>query len=109
MNNKKSNVQLNKLFDNVEYAFKNSPFYKEFLKESWPIIKEDFSIDSFRGLPFTTKNQLSINNDSFLSIAKNKIAEYVNTSGTTGNPVNVFLSKNDISLSLIHISRAHET
>ena len=97
MSNKNPNNIIDKLFYNVEYTYRNSPFYKNYFKGYWHSNKDNFSLDDYKKLPFTTKNHLAKNNESFLCIPKNKIAEYVNTSGTIGNPVNVFLSKNDLN------------
>ncbi len=80
----------------IKYALKNSPFYKKKLNDFASSIENDFTLEKYKNLPFTSKEDLSEHNDAFLAIKRNKIAEYVTTSGTSGSPVTVFLSKKDI-------------
>lgn len=80
--------QLSLLAKQWDYAKKKSPFYtKLFLS---------IEATNFTDIPFTVKNDLSISNDSFLAIDKEDIAEICTTSGSTGNQVSIYLSKNDL-------------
>lgn len=83
------------LYEALTYAKKNSPFYAEKLADvhfSEEIVNEDF----IQSLPFTTKEDLSQRNRDFLAVPISKVAEYVTTSGTSGEPVTIFLTKKDL-------------
>lgn len=81
-----------KLEDAVKYAAGNSPFYQKHLAN----IDLDNLEETFRQIPFTTKEHISGNNEDFLAVPRNKIAEYCTTSGTSGNPITVYLTKKDL-------------
>jgi phenylacetate-CoA ligase len=85
----------NKIKDTVKYAFLNSNFYKNHFKSIENNISEldDFS---FRQLPFTFKEDIAKNNESFCCVERNEIAEYVTTSGTQGNPITIYLTHSDL-------------
>lgn len=83
------------LYEALTYAKRNSPFYAEKLADihfSEEIVNEYF----IQSLPFTTKEDLSQRNRDFLAVPISKVAEYVTTSGTSGEPVTLFLTKNDL-------------
>tara|TARA_Y100000589_G_scaffold59097_1_gene49603 strand:+ start:22653 stop:23933 length:1281 start_codon:yes stop_codon:yes gene_type:complete len=90
-----SEIQINKLFDIISYAKKNSSFYKKSLK-NLNLSKNKFSIDLYKKIPFTTKSDLAKNNESFLAVPISKIADFVTTSGTTGSPISLYLTKKDL-------------
>ncbi|MCH2230101.1 MAG: AMP-binding protein [Crocinitomicaceae bacterium] len=86
---------LKSLFDVINYAKSNSPYYQKTIGDF--LLKEDsFSLEAYKQLPFTTKDDLASNNDKFLAVPLNKVADFVTTSGTTGNPISLFLTKNDL-------------
>ena len=90
--NSEQMIALRKL---IRYASEHSPYYRETLKGHIELTN-DFGIDDYKKLPFTSKEDLAANNESFLAVPKNKIAEYVTTSGTTGDPISLYLTKNDL-------------
>ncbi len=47
-------------------------------------------------IPTTTKEDFSKHNFDFLCVPKNKIIDYTTTSGTTGSPVTIVLTENDL-------------
>lgn len=77
-----------KLKKQLDYVVSKSAFYKK------KFDGEDLT--SFESLPFTTKDDLAHFNDDFLCIPKNKVRDIVTTSGTLGNAVTFYLSKNDL-------------
>ncbi|WP_430405569.1 phenylacetate--CoA ligase family protein [Fluviicola sp.] len=84
---------LEQLVDTIQYAVKHAPFYqKHFAKHSL----EQLNWETFRTLPFTTKEDLSKSNRDFLCVPSDQIAEYVTTSGTSGKPVTLYLTKQDL-------------
>lgn len=82
-----------KLENAVKYAVKNSPFYQTHLAE----VDIENLTHSFHTIPFTEKHHISEKNEDFLAVPQNKIAEFCTTSGTSGNPITVFLTKNDLN------------
>lgn len=80
----------------LEYLAANSPFYKNRFKEI------DFDPDSIQNiidlqnLPFTTKSDLENNNEDFLCVNQEQIIDLCQTSGTTGKPVSMFQTQQDI-------------
>lgn len=83
------------LLESLRYAKKNSPYYRVVFN-SQNFDAEAMSFEDWSNLPFTTKNDLSFRNSDFLSIPIADVADYVTTSGTTGEPVTIYLSRSDI-------------
>lgn len=78
------------------YLNEKSTFYQAKFKE-WNFNPKDFTeLKQLEQLPFTTKEDLSAYNDDFLCISKNKVADFVTTSGTIADPVTFYLSHQDI-------------
>lgn len=77
----------------VKYAAENSVFYQTYFKGK---DLDNLNLETYKNLPFTSKEHLAENNESFLCVPKNKIAEYVTTSGTTGSPISLYLTKHDL-------------
>lgn len=90
------NSQLNSLEKIVRYAYKNSSYYQRTLHAFLESNSTVFDLALFQQLPFTTKEDLGSDNAAFRCISKNEIAEYATTSGTTGDPVSLYLTKNDL-------------
>jgi phenylacetate-CoA ligase len=81
------------LKETLNYILKSSPFYKEKLRQ---VDRREVNLDTIRFLPFTTKEDLQNRNWDFLSVSKDRVVEYVNTSGTTGAPIYIALTANDL-------------
>lgn len=77
------------------YAKEKSPFYAKQLKD-FTITEEAVADGLLQKLPFTTKADISENNRDFLAVPISKVAEYVTTSGTSGAPITIFLTKKDL-------------
>lgn len=86
-------IQENLLRETLNYILKNSPFYKERLKG---INSKDVNLGTIRSIPFTTKEDLQKNNLDILAVPKERVVEYVATSGTTGAPIYIALTEKDI-------------
>ena len=83
------------LFQVFEYAKAKSLFYQR-LFENLTLEENEFSLKNFKKLPFTNKEDVSKSNLDFLAVSKDKVADYSTTSGTSGDPITVFLSKADL-------------
>lgn len=79
-----------------EYLNTNSPYYRRLFR------KHKISADAVRTLedliriPTTSKEDLQNFNDDFLCVPKNRIVDFVTTSGTLGEPVTVALTDADL-------------
>lgn len=85
------------ILNSINYSKSNSKFYRNLfaeLKINW----DDFSLNDFRGLPFTTKQDISENNLEFLAVGIDKVADFSTTSGTSGAPITIFSTKTDLEI-----------
>lgn len=89
----KTTAVFQQLAESIQYVSKHSPFYQTHFSQE---AIANLTPESFRSLPFTSKEDLSLNNICFLCVPTNQIAEYVTTSGTSGKPVTIYLTKNDL-------------
>lgn len=80
----------------VSYAYETSAYYRRIF-DSHGLLPSDITVENnMERLPFTTKADISQDNWSFLSVPKQDIAEVVSTTGTTGDPIFLALTANDI-------------
>ncbi len=91
-------LQLSRLKNMIDYCIKNVPFYRRKLSEAGI-----FSSDAVRSLadivkiPFTTKEELQHNlPDGMLAVPKDKIVRIHSSSGSTGKPIRMFYTQNDL-------------
>jgi phenylacetate-CoA ligase len=88
--------QEQKLNEHLSYLQQHSPFYREhFLTKG---LKADgtFKLSDLGKLPTTSKEDLQLRNMDFLCVPQEKVLEYVTTTGTTGQPVTIALTENDL-------------
>jgi len=88
--------QEDKLKDLLQYLNTQSPYYKRVFKEQHIDINSIQTLEDLTKIPTTTKDQLQQYNNDFLCVPKNKIIDYVTTSGTLGDPVTFALTDNDL-------------
>ena len=85
------------LIKNLIYLKDKSKFYSElFLKNKIDITKIK-TIEDLTIIPVTTKDDIQKQNDDFICIEKNKIIDYITTSGTLGDPITFVLTENDLN------------
>jgi phenylacetate-CoA ligase len=80
----------------LRYLAVNSPYYQKLFAENKIQIENIRNIEDLAQIPTTSKNDFSQSNFDFLCVPKSKIADYTTTSGTTGAPVTVALTENDL-------------
>ncbi len=85
-----------KLTETLNYLSENSAYYKRLFKEKNIDISTLKTEEDLTKLPFTTKDDLALNNEDFLCVPKNKIVDYVSTSGTLSNPIAFYLTEQDL-------------
>src|ERR1043165_1535709 len=88
--------QERKLMETLLYLSVNSPFYRELFKKNKIELEQVKKLDDLVLIPTTTKEDFSNRNLDFLCVPGNKIIDYTSTSGTTGLPVTVALTENDL-------------
>lgn len=84
-----------RLKSTLRYCLEKSPYYREYL-DAELVSRFERGEVPFSAIPFTTKEDLSARNEDFCCVSRSAIREYVATSGTTGNPVTVYLSESDL-------------
>ena len=80
----------------LAYVNANSPFYKKKFSENNIDVLTIKTIEDLHKIPVTTKDDLYSYNFDFLCVPKNKIIDYVTTSGTLGDPLTFALTDNDL-------------
>ena len=90
-------IQLGRLQKTVSYVYEKNPHYRKKLDELGVQPKDIKSLDDIRRLPFTTKQDIRDNYPFKLFTApQEQIVEYHATSGTTGKPVVVGYTRQDL-------------
>ena len=88
--------QENKLREMLQYLYSNSKYYQN-LFAKYQLKPVDFvSLNDLIKIPCTTKEDFAIHNTDFLCVSPSRIIDYSTTSGTTGLPVTVALTENDL-------------
>lgn len=93
MNPSTANEQL---AETLRYVARHSPYYRRFFSGSRTVPENIKNITDLRQLPTVDKNELFHHNADFLCVPKNRVREYVTTSGTLGDPVWIGLTENDL-------------
>ncbi len=80
------------LAETVDRAIARSPYYRETLASTGPVrTAADLAL-----LPTTSKEALQARPDDFLAVPAREVAELVSTTGTTGSPVFIPMTRNDV-------------
>lgn len=93
--------QLDKLREQLAYVRERSPFYRRKLEAAGVAPAEIRSLEDLRRLPFTEKDELRESQErcppwgDFACITPKDAVRVFQTSGTTGRPVRVMLSRKD--------------
>ncbi len=85
-------VQADLLAKTVAYAARRSPFYGKMLKGIGP----GCGPGALASLPTTSREDLESRHEEFLAAPREKIMEIVSTTGTTGTPIFVPMTRNDV-------------
>lgn len=85
-----------RLVEALDYLNTKSPFYQKLFKENRINISNIKTVKDLQNIPFTEKKDLQMCNYDFLCIPKEKIVDYITTSGTLGDPVTFACSEHDL-------------
>ena len=86
---------IDKLIKTLHYANNNSAYYKKIFATNGISIS-DLTSEEFNRIPFTHKKDLSVFNEEFLAVSNSDIFDITTTSGTTGEPVSFYLTRQDV-------------
>ena len=84
------------LHEALVYLQEHSPYYQRMFKSYEVNINKIQHIEDLVKIPFTEKKDLQLFNDEFLCCPKDKIIDYITTSGTLGDPVTFGCSEKDL-------------
>lgn len=84
------------LSEQLHYVALHSPFYRRLFSQHGVKAEEIRCIDDLRALPFTEKEDLQKYSADFICVSRNRLIDYVATSGTTGKPVTLALTSADL-------------
>jgi len=88
------NEELKKL---LEYIQENSRFYGQLFRNHKINIAAIKDVQDLRQIPPTTKEDLQQNGGDFICVEKNRIIDYITTSGTLGEPVTFAMTDHDLN------------
>ena len=88
--------QEEKLQSALQYLKAHSPFYQKLFQEEQIEIEAIKTIEQLQLIPFTEKSALHEHNKEFLCTPKERIIDYITTSGTSGDPVTFAMSDRDL-------------
>jgi len=90
-------LQEEKLREMLKYLRAHSAYYRQVFTKHNIDERELRTLEDLRRLPFTTKEDIQMNNSAFRSPPRAEVADYVTTSGTSGDPVVVALTDKDLN------------
>lgn len=85
-----------RLTELLQYLQIHSPHYKKLFATHAIDTRSIKTIEDLARIPTTEKENLQNSNEDFLCVPQTKVIEYMATSGTTGNPVTIALTENDL-------------
>jgi phenylacetate-CoA ligase len=95
--NEMKDIQLARLQKTVSYVYEKNPFYRKKLDEIGVKPAHVKTLEDIKILPFTTKQDIRDHYPfGLFTAAQEDIVEYHATSGTTGKPVVVGYTRNDL-------------
>lgn len=80
----------------VDYLAVNSPYYRRMFAEHGIDPAGIRRIEDLENVPFTEKKDLQLYNENFLCVPRNRIVDFITTSGTLGSPVTFGCTENDL-------------
>ncbi|MCD4665944.1 MAG: AMP-binding protein [Bacteroidales bacterium] len=80
----------------LKYLDSKSKFYSELFKKNNIDIRKIKTLEDLRNIPVITKDDLHARNQDFICVKKEKIIDYITTSGTLGDPVNFVMTEKDL-------------
>jgi len=88
--------QEERLTEALAYLNANSPFYKDLFQKNRIDPLKIKKIEDLQYIPYVEKHHLQERNQDFVCVPRNKIVDYITTSGTLGDPVTFAMSDKDL-------------
>lgn len=88
--------QISSLQETLTYVESSSPYYINLFKNYGVDPLQIKSISDLSLLPTTDKQDLQMHNEMFLCVPRERVIDYVTTSGTLGEPVTFMLTESDL-------------
>nr|MCR5589527.1 phenylacetate--CoA ligase family protein [Bacteroidales bacterium] len=88
--------QEHKLHEALTYLEAHSPYYKRMFSSYGIEINKIQHLEDLVKIPFTEKKDLQLFNDDFLCCPREKVIDYITTSGTLGDPVTFGCTEKDL-------------
>ena len=88
--------QEKKLREALDYLAANSSYYKRMFSRFGIDVSAIRHIEDLVKIPFTEKKDLQLYNEDFLCVPKDKVIDYITTSGTLGDPVTFCCTEKDL-------------
>lgn len=85
-----------RLREAITYLAAHSPWYRRVFIEHGINPATIRTVDDLSRLPFITKADLQQHNDEFLCVPRERVIDYVTTSGTLGDPVTFCCTESDL-------------
>lgn len=80
----------------LRYLQEHSPFYRRMFLQYGIDIQQIKTLEDLQKIPFTEKKDLQLYNDDFLCVPREKVIDFITTSGTLGDPVAFAMTDNDL-------------
>jgi len=80
----------------LEYLDRHSVFYKNHFHKHGVSIGKIKHLSDLAHIPPTRKEDLQANTSDFICVGRDKIIDYITTSGTSGDPVTCVMTENDL-------------
>ncbi|MBP5541905.1 MAG: AMP-binding protein [Bacteroidales bacterium] len=88
--------QEQKLQEALQYLANHSPYYQRMFRSYGIDPAKIKYLEDLVKIPFTEKKDLQLFNDDFLCCPKEKVIDYITTSGTLGDPVTFCCTEKDL-------------
>lgn len=88
--------QERKLHEALDYLAANSPYYRRMFQSYSIDVDKIRHIEDLVKIPFTEKKDLQLFNEDFLCVPKERVIDYITTSGTLGDPVTFCCTDKDL-------------
>jgi phenylacetate-CoA ligase len=80
----------------LQYLQEHSPFYKRMFLQHNIDIAQIRCLEDLQQIPFTEKKDLQLHNNDFLCVPREKVIDFITTSGTLGDPVTFAMTDKDL-------------
>lgn len=89
--------QLERLREEAARLYAHSPYYRRLFDHCGAQPGDIRTAEELRRLPVTTKTDLQLHTGDFICVPRERIIDYVTTSGTLGDPVTFALTEGDLA------------